>query len=99
MADVIEMPEREPSTAEKLRLLAAKSETIVMTRHGGKRGNVRKISALAIQRCLQRGVIVEEFQNVHGHIQVTVERRAAGEEMTCVGAIDWPNKIVVITVY
>lgn len=99
MTNVTPLPDREPSTKQKLLLLAAESANIILTIHGKARGRKRLISPVAVQKCLLRGVIVEEFINVHGHIQVTVERRAAGEEMTCVAAIDWPSKVIVITVY
>lgn len=53
-----------------------------------------------MELCILKGSIVEgPFLNQFGNWQVTIERRAAGEEVTCVVAIDWPNQLIVITSY
>jgi hypothetical protein len=36
---------------------------------------------------------------MHGHWQVTLERRAAGEGIACAVAIEWKTRLIVVTVY
>lgn len=49
---------------------------------------------------MQLGTITEgPFLNSHGNWQVSLFRHAAGEELTCAMAIDWPNRLIVITAY
>jgi hypothetical protein len=49
---------------------------------------------------VRRGIITEgPFLNAHGNWQVTLERRAAGETMSCVIAIEWRAALLVVTVY
>lgn len=46
------------------------------------------------------GTIVEgPFVNAHGHWQMNLYRHAAGEGPTCVVAIDWPAKVLVINAF
>jgi hypothetical protein len=89
-----------PSAHRMLRELAADSDRIVVVAHGQKRGRQRGITRRQMELCVQKGVIIEgPFLNQHGNWQVTVQRRAAGEEVTCVVAIDWPKQAIIITAY
>jgi hypothetical protein len=83
----------------KVRELALDSGKIVVLPHGLKRQQSRTISFRQIQLCCQRGSITEgPFLNQHGEWQLNLYRYAAGEEMTCVVAIDWPSRLLVVTV-
>lgn len=83
-----------------IRELAADSRNIVIVQHARQRGLQRRISPRQIQICCLRGTIVEgPFINAHGHWQVSLFRHAAGEPVTCVVAIDWPSRLIVVTVF
>jgi hypothetical protein len=83
-----------------IRELATKSENILIVEHGQKRSRQRNISASQIQHCCLKGTIEEgPFLNSHGNWQVTLFRHAAGQKVTCVVAIDWPSKLIIVTVY
>ncbi|MBL9065545.1 MAG: DUF4258 domain-containing protein [Sphingopyxis sp.] len=85
---------------QKIRELAEDSDRIVVISHGKARGRQRGITRRQMELCVQKGVIIEgPFLNQHGNWQVTIQRRAAGEEVNCVVAIDWPNRLVIITTY
>jgi len=89
-----------PAALRLVRDLAADSNNIVVIPHAKARQRQRSISFAAIQQCLLKGSISEgPFLNQHGHWQMNFERFAAGEELTVVAAIDWPSKMVVITVF
>jgi hypothetical protein len=46
------------------------------------------------------GTIAEgPFLNPHGNWQMNLYRHASGEELTCVVAIDWPRKLLVINAF
>lgn len=83
-----------------IRKLAADTNKIVTFKHAKKRSAQRKITRRQIELCVQRGVITEgPFMNLHGHWQVNLERRAAGEEITCVVAIEWETRLIVVTTF
>jgi hypothetical protein len=49
---------------------------------------------------MQRGTIREgPFLNRFGHWQMNLFRHAAGEEVTCVVAIDWAARVLVINAF
>lgn len=84
----------------KIREIAANSDHIIIVDHGRKRAAQRSITRRQIERCLQKGTIQEgPFLNEKGNWQATIYRHAAGETRTCVVAIDWPNRIIVITTW
>ncbi|MBV8444096.1 MAG: DUF4258 domain-containing protein [Hyphomicrobiales bacterium] len=83
-----------------IRELAADSSRIVVVGHARKRGRERSISRRQIERCCQKGTIIEgPFRNAHGHWQVSLFRHAAGEEITCAVAIEWRERLIVITAF
>ncbi|NJM81885.1 MAG: DUF4258 domain-containing protein [Tabrizicola sp.] len=83
-----------------IRSLALETERIVIVNHARKSQRVRRISRRQIELCVQKGSITEgPFCNAHGNWQVTMYRHAAGEEITCIVAIEWPSQLLVITVY
>ena len=84
----------------KIRDLAADTKNIVVIDHGKKRQRQRSVTRRQIELCVQKGTIVEgPFMNQHGNWQVSLFRHAAGEELTCVVAIDWPSKLLVVTTF
>lgn len=100
MAEVIPLALDASRALRVLREIASDTDRIVVLSHGKKRGRQRNITRRQIELCCQRGTITEgPFQNQHGHWQVTLYRHAAGEEITCVVAIDWATKLLVITTY
>ena len=86
---------------QKVRELASESRNIVLIPHARLRGAQRMINRLMVERCLQKGTITEgPYRALRtGYWRMTFSRRAAGEEMTCVVEIDWPDRLLVVTVY
>lgn len=83
-----------------IREIALDSGNIVIVSHAKKRGRQRRITRPQIEACIRKGTIQEgPFLNAYNNWQVTMYRHAAGEEMHCAVAIDWPSKLIVITVY
>jgi hypothetical protein len=83
-----------------VRLLAADTNNIVPIRYGKRRAKQRKITRRQIELCVQRGTITEgPFVNSHGNWQMNFYRHAAGEELTCVVAIEWATKLLVINTF
>jgi len=95
------VPFEKPLTAKQmLQKLSADTANIALLPHGQKRAKSRMITRRQIELCIQKGVIIEgPFTNDHGNFQLTLQRAAAGEQITCVVAIDWPTRILVITAY
>ena len=72
-----------------VRLIAADTENIVVIPYGRRRAQQRNITRRQMELCVQRGTIVEgRFINQHGNWQMNLYRHAAGEQVTCVVAID-----------
>jgi hypothetical protein len=89
-----------PQALSKIRQIASVSDNIVVVPHGKKRATQRSVPRRQIERCIRMGTIREgPFRNAHGNWQVTLYRHAAGDELTCVVAIDWPTRVIVITTY
>jgi hypothetical protein len=83
-----------------IRTLAADSNNIVVIPYGRKKAAIRKITRRQIELCVQKGMPTEgPFLNSHGHWQMNLYRHAAGEELTCVVAIDWATRILVINAF
>lgn len=80
--------------------LAQNSNNVFVVSHGKARQGERGISRRQIMKCLQKGVITEgPFRNKFGNWQVNMTRLAAGEEITCVVAIEDGQLLVVITAF
>ncbi|ONF45541.1 hypothetical protein RSM1_29335 [Methylobacterium radiotolerans] len=100
MAEVRPLHLSETLALRTVREIAADTDRIVVLPHGKKRGRQRKITRRQSELCCQRGTITEgPFLNQHGHWQVNLYRHMAGEEITCVVAIDWATKLLVITTF
>ncbi len=91
------------SVHDALRLvkaLAQDSKNVFVVAHAKQAQSKRKISRRQIMTCLQKGRVTEgPFRNIHGNWQVNVSRFAAGEEITCVVAIELDRQLIVITVF
>ena len=101
-----EFPNEQPdklSRADALRMIRALSvETanIVVIPYGRKKAGRRGITRRQIELCVQKGTPTEgPFVNQHGNWQMNLYRHAAGEEITCVVAIDWPSQVLVINAF
>lgn len=100
MAEVAPFALTAQRALEMIREIALDSDNIVIISHARKRGRQRKITRLQMEACVRKGTIQEgPFLNGHHNWQVTMYRHAAGEELTCVVAIDWPSKLIIITAY
>ena len=100
MAEVIPLELTPAHALRVVKEIASDTGRIVVLSHAKLRGKQRKITRRQIELCCQKGTITEgPFQNQHGHWQVTLYRHAAGEEITCVVAIDWATKLLVITTF
>jgi hypothetical protein len=111
LAEVVQLkrpfpPARQPdrlSAADAIkiiRMLAADTGKIVVIPYGRKRANERKVTRRQIELCVQKGTISEgPFLNGHGNWQVNLWRHAAGEQITCVVAIDWVTHVLVINTF
>ena len=100
MAEIVPLKLGAPQALRMIRELALDSDRIVVIQHARARQKERKITRRQIELCVLRGVICEgPFMNMHGHWQVTLERRAAGEEISCAVAIEWATRLIVVTVF
>lgn len=83
-----------------IKTLAADTDNIVVIDYGKKRAKQRKITRRQIELCVQKGTITEgPFMNGHGNWQVNLFRHAAGEQITCVVAIEWATRVLVINTF
>jgi len=83
-----------------VRALAGDTDNIVVMPYGERKSKKRKISRRQIELCVQEGTLAEgPFVNSQGDWQMNLFRHAAGEQVTCVVAIDWASKVLVINVF
>lgn len=99
-AEIVPLKLTSSAALTVIRRIAADTDNIVIVAHGRKRGQQRSISRRQVERCCQMGTITEgPYLNTRGQWQVSLFRHAAGEEITCVAAIDWATKLIVITAF
>jgi hypothetical protein len=83
-----------------IRRIAVNSNNIVVVDYAKTRARQRQLTRTQIERCVRRGTVSEgPFVNMHGNWQVNLTGRAAGNEITCVVAIEWAGRVIVITVF
>lgn len=100
MAEIVPLELTAPRALAMIREIAAETKNIVVVGHGKTRQRQRKITRRQIELCIQKGTICEgPFLNPHGHWQVNLFRHAAGEEVTCVVAIEWATRLIVVTAF
>lgn len=100
MADAAPLKLTGAQALRVIREIARDTGNIIVLPHGRMRARQRRITRRQIELCVQRGTITEgPFLNQFGQWQVNLFRHAAGEEVTCVVAIDWATKVLVITTF
>lgn len=100
MAEAVPLKLNAATALRVVRRIAADTNNIVVIGHGQKRSKKRRITRRQIELCVQKGSITEgPFLNAHGNWQMNLFRQAAGEELTCVVALEWATKILVITAF
>jgi hypothetical protein len=83
-----------------VRMIAADSDNIVIIKHATERRRQRRITRLQIERCVRQGTITEgPILNARRNWQMNLTRHAAGEQITCVVAIEWASRVLVITAF
>lgn len=86
-----------PAALKKIREIAADTSRIAVTPYAKRRMLERgqNITRRQVELCIQKGRIDEgPFLNPRGNWQVNLFRMAAGEELTCVVAINWPTGVL-----
>ena len=102
MSDGETSPRRLSAAAalQVVKLLARDSGNIVLIKHAQRRSAERRVTRIQVERCWRNGTISEgPFMNLKGHWQLNLTHRAAGDEVTCVVAIEWKRTLVVVTVF
>lgn len=100
MENVVPLELSAPAALKLIRKIAADSNNIVVIPYGKKKAKSRKITRPQIEQCVRKGTITEgPFLNQHGQWQVNLYRHAAGEQITCVVAIDWPSRVLVVNAF
>ncbi len=80
--------------------MAQDTRQVFIVKHAKGRQRSRRISIRQIMTCLQKGSVTEgPYLNIHGNWQLNMSRVAAGEEVTCVVAIEWQRRLIVVTVF
>jgi hypothetical protein len=88
-----------PAAARMIQQLGGESVRIVILDHCLKRMKQRRVTRRQVELCLQKGTITEgPSMNSKGNWQVNMYRHAAGEELTCTVAIEWGERLLVVTV-
>jgi hypothetical protein len=99
-APVVPLELTAPAAVRMVQDLAGDSNRIVILGHCVQRMKKRRVTRRQVELCLQRGTLTEgPFKNAHGNWQVNMYRHAAGEELTCAVAIEWAERVLVITVF
>ena len=100
------MPPKQPdelSSADAIRIvraIATQTKNIVLIEYAKMRAAQRNIPRRQIELCVQKGTIIEgPFLNARGNWQMNLFRHAAGEEITCVVAIEWATRVLVINTF
>jgi len=89
-----------PEALRVVRMIAADTDNIVVIGYGKQRAQQRRKTRRQMELCVQKGTITEgPFLNGHGNWQMNFYRHAAGEELTCVVAIEWATKVLIINTF
>jgi hypothetical protein len=83
-----------------VRLLAADSGRVVLTRHAMLRMRQRGVGRAEVMAALRQGFVIDDpSRDIHGNWTCRIRRFAAGREMTLAVAIEWEANVIVITVF
>lgn len=100
MAKVVPLELSRDGALRMIREIAADTNNIILTQHARKRAQRRRITRRQIELCVQKGTIQEgPAKNQKGNWQVNLYRHAAGEEITCVVAIERAFHVAVVSVF
>lgn len=100
MAEVIPLTMTAPAALRIIRAVAADSSRVIWLPHAKKRMRQRRISPQQAIACLLKGVISEgPSRDLHGYWRCTMQRFAAGEEISVVVSFKSIDGVVVISVY
>jgi hypothetical protein len=94
----------ELSGADALRhiraLMKTNSRCVKFWPHAKRRGKQRGITLRQALTCLEKGVVTEgHYIDAHDNWKLNVTRVAAGQEITCVVIIMWPESVIVHTAF
>ncbi len=94
--NVLKFKMSDANATKLLRSISANSINVKFTHHALKQMRRRKITALQVVNCLQKGQISEPVHlDIHGLWKLTVTRTCAGESIAVAVSIDSPNAIVI----
>jgi hypothetical protein len=83
-----------------IRDIASRKKGVAIVGHAKARMEQRRITQRQVMICLLKGSITEgPSLNNHGNWQVNASRLAAGEQITCVVAIEWDRRLIVISAF
>ena len=89
-----------PTALRIIREIAAETSRVVILYHAKRSMRRRRISPTQVYSCIRLGVITEgPSQDMKGYWRCTMQRLAAGEEITIVVSFNSRESLLVITVY
>lgn len=105
MGDIIPLVAKQPDRlsrpefrAEVIRLVGLGK--VWVHRHLNRDHPERTISQAQIEKCLELGTVqCDPYINSHGNWQAEIFRHMAGQQLTVVAALEWKERIVVVTAY
>jgi len=100
MAVVIPLTMSAPIALRIIRAAAADSSRVIWLSHAKKRMRRRRINPKQVISCLLKGVITEgPAPDIQGYWRCTMQRLAAGEELTVVVSFKSHENVVVISTF
>lgn len=78
--------------------IAADPDRVILSTHAEQRMRLRRIMPGEVLNCLRRGSVTEgPFVNLRGNWQVRMTRHERRQRLDVVVAIEWRERLVVIT--
>lgn len=101
MADVLPFNPSPADMARHVNRLASESSgNVILTDHAKERMQERNVTFKHIITCLQKGRVIEgPYLDLKGCWKCTMVRAVSGLEITVVTAVDFENKLIVVTTY
>ncbi|MEM6649324.1 MAG: DUF4258 domain-containing protein [Pseudomonadota bacterium] len=89
-----------PVAKAKVREITQNSSCVLFTSHALERMKQRDVTTRHVMNVLRKGHIYDDpiWNNKHQNWSVNILQRTAGAEIEIVAAIDWPSKLMVVTV-
>ena len=89
-----------PTALRIIREIAAETSRVIIIGHAKRHMKQRRISTTQVYSCIRKGVITEgPFLDMEGFWRCTMQRLAAGEEITVVVSFNSRESLLVITAY